>query len=88
MDCIDLINKTIEIYLLKSSFDFSYNKKLEHEENFKRDILKLEMVLKFWKMRNLTIEGKINTLKTWEISKIVHLVPVKNVLTEITNELN
>ena len=88
MDCIDLINKTIKIYLLKSCFDFSYNKKLEHEENFKRHILKLEMGLKFWKMRNLTIEGKINTLETWEISKIVQLAPVKNVLTEIINELN
>ena len=88
MDCIDLINKTIKIYLLKSSFDFSYNKKLKHEENFKRHILKLKMVLKFWKMRNLTIEEKINILKTWEISKIVHLAPFKNVLTEIINDLN
>ena len=46
------------------------------------------MVLKFSKMRNLTIEGKINTLETWEISKIVQFAPVKNVLTEIINELN
>ena len=36
---------------------FSYNKKLEHEMNFQRRIVKIESVLRLWHMRNLTIEN-------------------------------
>ena len=45
---------------------FSYNKKLEQEENFEYHILKIENVLKLWKMRDLSIEGKIRTFKSLE----------------------
>ena len=38
---------------------FSYNKKLEQEKNFECHIVKIENVLKLWKMRDLSIEGKI-----------------------------
>ena len=83
MDCINLTKKTIDIL----GIDFSYNKKLETEENFIRHFQKIEKALKLWRMRNLTVEGKI-IFKTLAISKIIHLSLVTNVPTEIINELN
>ena len=56
MDCIDLTKKPLRI----SGIHFSYNKKLETEENFIRHVRKIETVLKLWGMGNLTVEGKIN----------------------------
>ena len=56
MDCIDSTKKTIKIL----GIHFSYNKKLETEENFIRHVWKIETVLKLWGMGNLTVEGKIN----------------------------
>ena len=35
---------------------FSYNKKLEHEMNFESHIVKIENVLRLWRMRKLKIE--------------------------------
>ena len=67
---------------------FSYNKKLETEENFIRHIRKIEKVLKLWRMRNLTLEGKITIFKTLAISKIIHLSLVTNFPMEIINKLN
>ena len=84
MDCIDLTKKTIKIL----GIHFSYNKKLETEENFIRHVWKIEKVLKLWRMRNLTLEGKITIFKTLAISKIIHLSLVTNVPTQIINELN
>ena len=56
-------------------------------KNLERHILKIGNVLKLWRMGNLTIEGKITIFKTFPMSKIVHLVLVTNVLTEIISEL-
>ena len=42
---------------------FSYNKKIEKEENFIKLIKKIETILKIWKTRNLTVQGKITILK-------------------------
>ena len=69
MDCIDLTKKTIKVL----GIHFSYNKKLEKEENFIRHVWKIEKVLKLWRIRNLTLEGKITIFKTLAISKIIHL---------------
>ena len=84
MDCIDLTKKTIKVL----GIHFSYNKKLETEENFIRHVWKIEKVLKLWRMRNLTLEGKITIFKTLAISKIIHLSRVTNVPTQIIKELN
>ena len=54
MECIDLIKnlaKTLRIH-------FSYNKKIEIEKNFIK-LIRIENVLKIWRTRNLTIQGKI-----------------------------
>ena len=84
MDCFDLTKKTIKIL----GIHFSYNKKLETEENFIRYVWKIEKVLKLWRMRNLTLEEKITIFKTLAISKIIHLSLVTNVPTQIIKELN
>ena len=51
MDCIDLTKKILKIL----GIHFSYNKKLETEENFIRHVQKIEKVLKLWRKRNLKI---------------------------------
>ena len=53
-----------------------------------RHVRKIEKVLKLWRMRNLTLEGKITIFKTLAISKIIHLSLVTNVPTQIIKELN
>ena len=42
---------------------FSYNKKIENEENFIKLIKKIENVLKIWRLRNLTVKAKLQFLK-------------------------
>ena len=84
MDCIDLTKKTIKVL----GIHFSYNKKLETEENFIRHVRKIEKVLKLWRMRNFTVEGQITIFKILAISKIIHLSLITNVPTENINELN
>ena len=79
MDYIDLTKKTTKVL----GIHFSYNKKLETEENFIRHVRKIEKVLKLWRMRNLTLEGKITIFKTLAISKIIHVSLVTNVSTQI-----
>ena len=58
---------------------FSCNKKTENEENIIKLIKKIENVLKIWRTRNLTVQGKIAISKTLAISKVIHLALVTNV---------
>ena len=58
--------------------DFSYNRNLEKDENYRRYIIKIEKLLKLGRMRQLAIEGKILILKNLAISKVVHLALVKD----------
>ena len=84
MNCIDLSKQTMKIL----GIHFSYNKKLETEENFIRHVRKIEKALKLWRMPNLTLERKTTIFKTLAIFKIIHLSLVPNVPTQIINELN
>ena len=67
---------------------YSYNEKLEIQENFKRHIIKIEKIIRIWKMRYLWIAGKITVFRTLAISKIVHLPSVKIIPNSIIQELN
>ena len=67
---------------------FSYNKKLEHEVNFQSHIVKTESVLRLWRMKNLTIEGKNLVFKSLAISRIVNLPLIIMVPHAIINRLN
>ena len=50
---------------------FSNKEKLKEEKNFYKIVTDMQRVLKIWKMRKLTLEGKIVIFKTIVISKIV-----------------
>ena len=67
---------------------FSYNRTLQQENNFRKHISKIENILKLWRMRNLTLEGKINVFKTLAISRIIHLVLVTPISNDLINYLN
>ena len=83
MKCIDLCNDTIKI----TGIHFSHNKKKRNEKNFLDSITKIQNVLKIWRMRHLTLEGKIIVFKTLAISKTVFLSLISKVSTEIISEL-
>ena len=55
MEFIDLMSTVIKIL----GIYFSYNKKLEQQKNFFNHIVKIENILKLWKLRNLSNEGRI-----------------------------
>ena len=84
MQCIDLNESTIKIL----GIHYSYNKTLENEENFKNHIIKIEEVLKLWRLRNLTVQGKITIFKTLALSKIIHMALVKVIPTSTIVLLN
>ena len=84
MEGIDLTNNSIKIL----GIHFSYNKKFENEENFIKLIKKIENVLKIWRIRNLTVQGKITIFKTLAISKVIHLALVTNIPQVIIDQLN
>ena len=50
---------------------FFYNKKLKEERNLCLIVANIQRVLKLWKLRNLTLEGKILIFKTLALSKII-----------------
>ena len=84
MECIDLTNNSMKIL----GIHFSDNKKIENEENFIKLIKKIENVLRIWRTRNLTVQGKITIFKTLAISKVIHLALVTNILQVIIDQLN
>ena len=55
MKCIDLRNEAIKI--LRTYF--SYNNTIKEESNFLKVVSNERTVLKLWRFRNLTLEGRI-----------------------------
>ena len=68
MRCVNLHEDTIKIL----GIHYSYNKQFEDDENFKKYIAKIEKVLKLWRARNLSLEGKITFFKSLALFKITH----------------
>ena len=75
MKCVNLKNNTIKIL----GIHFPYNRRLENDKNYRKNLRKIEKLLKLWRMRQITIESKTLMLKTLDISKIVNLDLVKDV---------
>ena len=75
MECITLTKNSVKIL----GIHFSYNKKIENEENFIKLIKKIENVLKIWRIQNSTVQGKITIFKILAISKVIHIALVTNV---------
>ena len=55
---------------------YSYNKLLKNDENFKKCIAKIENVLKLWRARNLSLEGKITVFKPLTHMALVKIIPL------------
>ena len=68
--CFYLTEDTINIL----GIYFSYNKKLEQEKNSLSHTVKIQNILKLWKLRNLTVEGRTAVFKSLAISKISILI--------------
>ena len=80
------------VNLTKESFKIlgvhlSYNEKLQNELNFCTTIKNICNAIKLWRMRHLSLEGKITIFKSLAISKIVYLalltIVPKNVIFEL-----
>ena len=69
MKCIDLRNEAIKIL----GVYFSYNQEIKDDKNFYNIIANIQGALNLWRIRNLTLEGRIILFKTFAISKIVFL---------------
>ena len=67
--CIELRNEAMKILVVY----FSYNQKIKDDKNFHNILSNIQGVLNLWRMRNLTLEGRIVVFKTLAISKIVFL---------------
>ena len=86
MKCINLNNDVIKILVIKICY--SYDKKLENEKNYLNCITKCQNVLNTWRMRNLSLLGKISIFKILAFSKIIHLTLVTSVPSSANDFLN
>ena len=64
------------------------DKNLENQENFINLVLKMQKLLRLFRMRNLSIIGKITVFKTPAVSKMVNLALVKVILISNILELD
>ena len=83
IQCVGLVLDTIKIL----GTHFSYNKKLKEESNFCLIIVNIQLVLKLWKLRNVTLEGKILIFKTLALSKIIFQAFVTPIPIYVVTEL-
>ena len=83
MRCIDLNIDTLKILATQ----FSYNEKLKEDKTLYKIVTDLQRLLKIWKMKKLTVEGKIDIFKTIAISKIVFQAFITTVSRQIVHEL-
>ena len=81
MECIDLMFNSMKIFEV-------YYSNLENQENFIHLVLKIEKLLRLWRMQNLSIAVKITVFKTLAISEIVYLALAKVILISNILELN
>ena len=63
---------------------FWYIKNFELEQNFKKPLIGIEEVLRMWRQRNRTLEGKIIIFKTLALSTFAFLAQVLLIPNEIT----
>ena len=74
MKSVNLVTSSVKIL----GIHFSYNEELMKEKNFVRVIKKIENVLAVWRMRSLTLAGKITVLKSLIFAKIVFVSFLSN----------
>ena len=77
--CIDLTEEVIRVL----GVFFSYDKICSCKTTLEKTILNIEKILKMWRQRNLTLEGKIIIFKTLTLSKITFLAQVLEIPNQI-----
>ena len=77
--CIDLTTETINIL----GVQFSYNQNLQTQRKFEKSISNMKNILKLWRMRNITFEGKIIIFKILALSEIVNLILITLLLKQL-----
>ena len=82
MQTVDLTKDAIKIL----GIYLSYNRNLMNQKNDCKAISSIHGVLKLWRMRNLSIEGKVVVFKTLAISKLVYLVLLTVIPNHITDK--
>ena len=83
MQTVDLTKDAIKIL----GIYLSYNRNLMNQKNDCKAISSIHGVLKLWRMRNLSIEGKIVVFKMLAISKLDYLVLLCIIPNHITEEV-
>ena len=85
MDCriIDLISTSIKNLGIPS-----FDRKNENENNLMKQEYEIARILKIWRTRNLTIEGKITIIEIIAISKMIQVALVSNSFRLIVDQLN
>ena len=83
MKSVNLMEQSIKIL----GVHLSYNKKLQDNLNFQTVIKNICSILKVWRMRNLSLSGKITIFKSLAISKIVYLAFLTLLPNNIIEEL-
>ena len=64
--CLDFTTKTIKIL----GVHFFYNQRLKTQKHFLKGISNVQNVLNLWRMRNITLEGKIIFFKILSLFKL------------------
>ena len=82
MQSVDLTRDAIKICVY-----FSYNINLMNKKKYCHAITNIHGILKLWKMRNFSIEGKIVVFKTLPISKLAYLALLTVIPNHITDEV-
>ena len=80
---VDLSTSSIKIL----GFHYSYNTELASDKNFVSVIKKIITTLRIWKLRKLTLQGKITIFKTLAISKIIYIASIATIPINLTREL-
>ena len=84
MKCVNLSNETMEIF----GVHFSYNNNLEQDKNFWEHIVKIENILKLWRMRQLTLKGRTTVFKSLAVSKAINLLQITKLHSNTTDLLH
>ena len=74
------VTRILGIYL-------SYNINLMNQKKCCKAVTSIYFILKLWRMRNVSIEGKIVVFKTLNISKLVYLALLTVIAIHITEEV-
>ena len=83
MQSVDLTRDAIKIL----GIYFSYTMNLMNQKNYCKAINNINGILKLWRMRNLSNEGKVVVFKTLAISELVYLALLTVIPDHITDEV-